>query len=264
MLYLRQGSINLGAKVFGGAGGLQIHGCQIRTTWSTLKNTLMVGDSSITVDGDVSEWKVGDEIAVATTDYEQRHTEYFSIGAISGQVLTLSATASYRHLGTSTTQTNKLGRYFDQGAEVALLTRNVVIDGSDGADGIFGGRILITGFSQENGGNTYKRQGYGQFSFVEFKGMGQYGYSSYDDLRAQILFYGVNIAGNAANGILPSYVRGCAFHAGYNTAVAAMFESDNLEISNNVIFGLIYTAIRTDSIGLSITDNVIGNVYSQG
>jgi hypothetical protein len=256
------GSIPIGAKALGGLGGIQMHGCEITTTWTSLTNTLEVGTDSITVDGDVSEWKVGDEIAIATTDYEQRHTEYFAITAKNGQELSLNATAAYKHLGTSTTTQEKLGRSFDQGAEVALLTRNIVIDGSGGAESKVGGRILITGATEENNGHDYIREGYGQFSFIELKGMGQHGYTNYDDLRAQIVFYDVNVAGDLDNGILPSYVRGCAFHAGFHTAVAAMFNSDGLEISNNVIFGLTGSAIRTDSIGLSITDNVIGNVYN--
>ena len=47
--------------------------------------------------------------------------------------------------------------------------------------------------------HSYRRDGFGQFENVEFKGMGQYGHSSYDDFRAQILFYKVNIAGDIAN-----------------------------------------------------------------
>ena len=48
-----------------------------------------------------------------------------------------------------------------------------------------------------------------------------------------------------------------------NTAVAAMFDSNNLEVSNNVIFGAVDSAIRTDSTGLTIDNNVIGNVFQE-
>ena len=144
--------------------------------------------------------------------------------------MALNTTALWRHTGSATSTQTLLGRVTHQGAEVALLTRNIVIDGSGGAEGKVGGRVLITGWTDTVGGHQYIRNGYGQFSFVEFKGMGQFGYTNFDDLRSQILFYQVNTAGDADAGVLPSYVKGCAFHAGFHTAVAAMFDSDNLEI----------------------------------
>jgi len=256
------GSVPIGAKALGGIGGIEMHGCELANTWTTLTNTVRQGDSQITVDTDVSaEWKVGDELAIATSDYEQRHTEYVSITAISGMEITLNTTLEWTHLGSADSTIEARGRTVSQAAEVALLTRNIVIDGSGGAEGKMGGRILVTNYMETNGVHTYYRNGYGQFSFVEFKGMGQFGYSEYDDLRAAILFYNVDGDGDADNGLKNSYVKGCAFHAGFHSAIAVMFESDNIEVSNNVIFGTVDSAIITDSNGLTIDGNVIGNVF---
>ena len=255
------GSIPIGAKALGGIGGLQFHGCKIENTWTFLTNTVQSGANKITVDGDISEWNVADEIAVATSDYEQRHTEYFAITGINGQEISLNTSFAWTHTGSADTASTKLTRSVHQGAEVALLTRNILIDGSGGAESKVGGRVLITGYTKTVGLHDYVRKGYGQFSYVEFKGMGQFGYTNYDDLRAQILFYDVNVAGDANNGILPSYVKGCAFHGGFHTAVAAMFNSDGLEVSDNIIFGAAGSAIRTDSAGLIIKNNIIGNIF---
>ena len=254
-------SIPIGAKALGGLGSIQMHGCEISQTWSTLADTLDVAGNEITVNDDVSEWKVGDEIAIAATSFDHRETEYFAITAMNGQTLTLNATSQFRHLGTSTTSKTLLGREYNQGAEVALLTRNIKLDGSGGAEGKVGARILITPYTEEFNGHHYVRSGFGQFSFVEFKGFGQFGYDNYDDMRAQILFYQVDGAEDLDSGRQRSYVTGCAFHAGFHTAVAAMYDSNNIEISNNVMFGLVGSAIKTDSTGLIIDGNVIGNVY---
>ena len=84
----------------------------------------------------------------------------------------------------STTTYNK--KSVHQAAEVALLTRNIVIDGSGGSNHKTGGRILISSQVKEIGHHNYTRSGFAQFSFVEFKGMGQHGFTSYNDYRYTI------------------------------------------------------------------------------
>ena len=78
------------------------------------------------------------------------------------------------------------------GAVVALLSRNIIIDGSDGADGIFGGRVLIASTIEKEGGDSFYRAGHGQFSYVQFKSMGQFGYNADDDPRFQLAFYNID------------------------------------------------------------------------
>ena len=92
------------------------------------------------------------------------------------------------------------------------------------------------------------------FSAVEFKGMGQFGHNNYDDLRNQILFYNIK---NERQ----SYVVGCAFVSGFHTAVAALFNSNDIRIERNAVFGCVNSAIRTDGNGIQIRDNIVGNVY---
>merc|ERR1711892_1253199 len=119
----------------------------------------------------------------------------------------------------------------------------------------------ITSYTLEFNGHFHERSGAGQFSGVEFKGFGQKGYTNYDDMRAQILFYNVDAAADAEIDRIQSYVRDCSFHNGFNTAVAALFDSNNLEVKNNVIFKTIGSAIMTDGVGAVIDGNVIGNVF---
>lgn len=131
----------------------------------------------------ISDWLVGNEIAVATTDFEHRHTEYFKIISKTGNSLTLNTTLNWEHLGLSDSTTTYNKKSVHQAAEVALLTRNIVIDGSGGSNHKTGGRILISSQVKEIGHHNYTRSGFAQFSNVEFKGMGQHGYTSYNDYR---------------------------------------------------------------------------------
>ena len=254
------GSIPIGSKAIGGIGNVIMHGCKRSRWWTTLADQMNEGDDSIKVADSVSDWAVGDEIAVASTDYQHRHTEYFSITAISGKTLSLNASAEWRHMGD--TSETLLGRTYSQAAEVVLLSRNIKLDGTGGSEMKHGARVLLTSYTEEANGHFYVRQGAGQFSGVEFKGFGQYGYDRYDDMRSQILFYGVDANANETTGQLQSYVNDCSFHNGFHSAVVALFESHNLEVRNNIMFKLVNSAIKTDANGLTIDGNVIGNVFN--
>ena len=72
-------SIPIGAKAIGGIGSIEMHGCQRSRVWSTLKNTINAGATQIKLTDDIMDWMAGDEIVIATTDHEHRHTEYFKI-----------------------------------------------------------------------------------------------------------------------------------------------------------------------------------------
>ena len=48
----------IGPKALGGFGGIEMHGCAPANTWTTLVNTINQGDDSITVNDDITGWKV--------------------------------------------------------------------------------------------------------------------------------------------------------------------------------------------------------------
>ena len=61
--------------------------------------TVSPGDDSISLEKDTN-WKVGDEIAVATTDYETWHTETFAIQEVTdARTFVLNATFQHLHTG---------------------------------------------------------------------------------------------------------------------------------------------------------------------
>ena len=81
-------------------------------------------------------WKVGDEIVLASTDFNPRQAERRTIAAISGNTITLDKKLDYMHFG-------KITFDVDERGEVGLLTRNIKIQASeDAAQSYFGGHIM--------------------------------------------------------------------------------------------------------------------------
>src|SRR5690606_1532225 len=81
-------------------------------------------------------WRVGDEIVLASTDFEPTQAEKRRITAISGNAITLDRKLDYMHFG-------KITFDVDQRGEVGLLTRNIKIHASpDAAESYLGGHIM--------------------------------------------------------------------------------------------------------------------------
>ncbi|XP_072925977.1 LOW QUALITY PROTEIN: PKHD1 like 1, tandem duplicate 1 [Hemitrygon akajei] len=112
-------------------GTLELHGRPIPVTWTHLAETAEAGTSTITLQKAVS-WKAGDQIVIATTGdrHSQGESEQRTIGNVSvdGRTLYLTEGLTYRHLGTVLPLP---GTVLEARAEVGLLTRNVVVRGSN-------------------------------------------------------------------------------------------------------------------------------------
>ena len=144
-----------------------MHGCKRDVLHAYLQKTVASGNI-IELDQE-TDWAVGEEIVISASSFDHRETEYFTIMAKDGKKLTLNADVQFRHLGAadSTLTGNWNSKNLHMGAVVALLSRNIVIDGSDGANEIFGGRVLIASTVEKEGGDSFYRSGHGQFSYVQ-------------------------------------------------------------------------------------------------
>src|SRR5690606_25362696 len=115
-------------------GTLNLHGNR-SNAWSKLAATAAAGSSSIKV-LDASQWQAGDEIVLASTDFNPRQAERRTIAAINGNSITLNEPLEYMHFGEVTFGVDERG-------EVGLLTRNIKIQASEDAeDTYFGGHIM--------------------------------------------------------------------------------------------------------------------------
>lgn len=211
-------------------GTLELYGDPGGATWTRLDGTAEAGASSITVD-DATGWQVGDAIVIASTDYfayagddgerYDRQVEERSIASISGNVITLDEPLEYMHYGqnqtfgadATMTLTNTV---LESRAEVARLTRNVVIRGDDatvvaGSDRYrYGGHIMAMGASRI------------RLDSVELTRMGQAGVL----LRYPVHFH---LMGDAGNG---SFIRNSSLHQLFNRCITIHGTNDVLVRGN--------------------------------
>ena len=115
-------------------GTLNLHGDRTNS-WTKLSSTANAGATSIQV-LNAAGWRVGDEIVLASTDFDPRQAERRNIAAISGNTITLDKKLDYMHFG-------KITFDVDERGEVGMLSRNIVVQASPDADQtLFGGHIM--------------------------------------------------------------------------------------------------------------------------
>jgi hypothetical protein len=106
---------------------LDIHGQPRTPVWTDLAVTAEKGAKSVTLLQEV-DWKIGEEIVIASTGWNHLETERRIISAVSADKKTVSFVdeLKYRHYSA----VEKYGdKDFPMRAEVGLLSRNVVIQG---------------------------------------------------------------------------------------------------------------------------------------
>src|SRR5881394_3353948 len=188
-------------------GTLNLHGDRTNT-WTKLANTAKAGSTSIQV-LNAAGWRVGDEIVLASTDYDPRQAERRSISAISGNKVTLDKKLEYMHFGKITFEVDERG-------EVGLLTRNIKIQASaDAEQSFFGGHIMAMPSS-----HMYVEG-------VELNRMGQ---------NLTLARYPIHwhLVGDAKG----QYIKNAAIHDTYSRCVT-VHGTNYLQIENNVTYNTV-------------------------
>ena len=190
------------------AGGtLNLHGDRTNT-WTKLASTAEAGSNSIEV-LNAAQWRVGDMIVLASTDFDPRQAERRTISAIHGNTITLDQKLEYMHFG-------KITYGVDERGEVGLLTRNIVIQASaDAEQTFFGGHVMAMVTSKM------------YVSGVEFNRMGQ---------NLQLARYPIHwhLVGDAQG----QYVKNSAFHDTYNRCVT-VHGTNFVHVENNVTYNTV-------------------------
>src|SRR5450755_2324519 len=115
-------------------GTLNLHGDRTNS-WTKLSSTANAGATSIQV-LNAAGWRVGDEIVLASTDFDPRQAERRNIAAISGNTITLDKKLDYMHFG-------KITFDVDERGEVGMLSRNIKLQASaDAEQSFFGGHVM--------------------------------------------------------------------------------------------------------------------------
>src|SRR5580692_6084074 len=188
-------------------GTLNLHG-STTNSWSKLSATAKAGATSIQV-LDASGWRVGDEIVLASTDFNPRQAERRTIAAITGNKITLDQKLEYMHFG-------KITYDVDERGEVGLLTRNIKIQASaDAEQSFFGGHIMAMPSS-----HMYVEG-------VELNRMGQ---------NLTLARYPIHwhLVGDA-NG---QYIKNASIHDTYNRCVT-VHGTNNVLVQNNVTYNTV-------------------------
>jgi cell migration-inducing and hyaluronan-binding protein len=195
--------IDRGILLMGGT--LNLHGDR-KHTWTKLAQTAAAGSTSLQV-LDASGWRVGDEIVLASTDFDPRQAERRTISAIRGNTITLDKTLDFMHFG-------KITFDVDERGEVGLLTRNIRLQASADAEEqpFYGGHVMAMGASKMF------------VEGVEFNRMGQ---------NLTLARYPIHwhLVGDAKG----QYIRNAAIHDTYNRCVT-VHGTNNLQVENNVTY----------------------------
>jgi hypothetical protein len=190
------------------AGGtLNLHGDRTHT-WTKLAATAAAGATSIQV-LNAAGWRVGDEIILASTDFDPRQAERRTISAISGNTITLGKPLEYMHFGKVTFDVDERG-------EVGLLTRNIKIQASeDAAQTYKGGHIMAMVTSKMF------------IEGVEVSRMGQH-------MELARYPFHWHLVGDAKG----QYIRNASIHDTFNRCVT-VHGTHNLRVENNVTYNTV-------------------------
>jgi len=189
-------------------GTLNLNG-NVTNAWTKLAATAAAGSTSIEV-LNAAQWRVGDEIVLASTDYDPRQTERRTIAAISGNKITLDKKLEYMHFG-------KITYNVDERGEVGLLTRNIKIQASpDAEQTFFGGHIMAMVTSKM------------YLDGVELNRMGQ---------NLQLARYPIHwhLVGDEGKG---QYIRNASIHDTYNRCVT-VHGTNYVHVENNVTYNTV-------------------------
>jgi hypothetical protein len=188
-------------------GTLNLHGDR-QNAWTKLAKTAQAGTNAIEV-LDAKQWRVGDEIVLASTDFNPRQAERRTITAVSGNTVTIDSPLEYMHFGAITYDVDERG-------EVGLLTRNIKVQASeDAAQSYIGGHIMAMVTSKM------------YVSGVELNRMGQH-----LTLARYPIHWHLNGDGNG------QYIRNSAIHDTFNRCVT-VHGTNNLRIENNVTYNTV-------------------------
>src|SRR5688572_13768348 len=189
-------------------GTLNLHGDR-KHTWTKLAQTAAAGSTSIQV-LDAAGWRVGDEIVLASTDFDPRQAERRTIAAIRGNTITLDKQLEFMHFGKVTFDVDERG-------EVGLLTRNIKLQASADAEQapFYGGHVMAMGASKMF------------VEGVEFNRMGQ---------NLTLARYPIHwhLIGDAKG----QYIRNAAIHDTYNRCVT-VHGTNFLRVENNVTYNTV-------------------------
>ncbi|KAJ3088845.1 Fibrocystin-L [Quaeritorhiza haematococci] len=215
--------VNLGGKSLAVFGKLEVVGKPLLRPWTTLKTTAEAG-STVLVLNEPVDWPVDGQIAITSTEYEPMQSEVADILGISddGYTITLYRPLQWTHFSGSVDVGE--GKSMSMNAEVALLSRNIIIEGGEDDSGAlekqnYGARIYVSGFTDYNTTSPLfgTHNGLAHLQNVEIRFAGQRGFTDLSDYRAAVVFDYGDVGINRTQ---RSVVANCSIHHSYHSSIA--------------------------------------------
>ena len=203
-------------------GRWESHGTPMTRTWVKLGADAAAGDTTVSLAEAVTGWKAGDRVIVTGTQVHgpaktESLTEERTIKAIDGATLTLDQPLAMAHLGDG-----------DYRAEVANLTRNVVVESAD-PGGV-------------RGHTMYHKDSAGSLAYTEFRHLGKKGVLGRYALHFHLLRDTMRGSSVVGNSIWDSHNRWLTIHGtdyliardnvGYKSVGHGFFLEDGTEVYN--------------------------------
>lgn len=195
-------------------GSLELHGeSRDKLSWGQLNGSLAVGATRLTLDKTPLGWQVGDKIVIAPSGYDPFEAEEVTIASVNSNTVSFAPALGYEHFGELQTYE---GKTLDERAEVAMLTRNIIVQGAaDSNVKRLGGHIMVM-----------RESGPVHIEGVEFTKMGQPG------KEARYNFHW-HLAGDREG----DYLKNSSIHHSLQRAVV-VHQTDNVLIENVVAFNI--------------------------
>ena len=254
---------NHGAKCMLVFGNLRMQARVPTPVWTRLNSTAPANAAELVVLGLV-DWSVGDDIVIASTDYEPGHAEERTIthveavvGAdgVEASVVGLSAPLLFSHFAGAEEHG---GHLVEMRAEVGHLSRDIVVRGTDIDEdprfrslwnGETGVQVIVGGYRQFYGTSFVTEEGSAQLIGVRID---RGGVNGYDD-RPALGFIGLTRSAE------PSMLAGCVVSHSYNVGLqlGTPFEPGPAMVGlltavDNVVF---------NTLGSNVRDHVGGNSF---
>jgi len=151
--------------IFNQEGYLSMYGEEKSVTWTTLATTVNAGATSITL-SEAPGWSVGDEIVIASTEYDYEQAEKRTIASITGATINFETPLEFMHQSETENFNVNSNHDLKIQAEVGLLTRSIKMQGSEGSwDANYGSHLMMVGDSTK--GTV------GHIAYTEFTHCGQ-------------------------------------------------------------------------------------------
>eukprot|EP00854_Cymbomonas_tetramitiformis_P005761 gene5761-6952_t len=238
--------VDVGNKALANFGIIQLHGIPRPITRVMLAAVAKKGTSEVVLDQS-TDWQVGESILITSSSNSQSETEMFTIKEKNGLTLTIEGALEYGHFGAPQAVIVK-GRPVEVRAEVALVSRNVMVEGSQNNDEH--GCHFITSSYEDDDGNRV--EGTLQMTNVVVRNCGQYGTTHNAVSLKDPQTHTANI------------VESCAVLGSHNTAIFLLQASKTI-LRNNAIYSSRGSSVDIDeSDSVILTGNLAAYTYPRG